>query len=160
MKKIVSLVLLVVMSLCVLTGCWGSGKDETEWKKYLSNKGGGYAYYFDIDNISKYVINSHKNEIIVYNNTNTKNDYISFNDVYVDYNQYEGNVKISNSKGFSGLKADTINIYDGTTLCVKDNNCYIQCGRKIYMKNVKIKLTKVGQSAGVKGSANFSFDWA
>lgn len=158
MKKTLSIILSVVLSLGFLTACGGSGSVETDGKKDLSENGGGTAYVFDVDDISSYVVNSHKNRITICAYSRSNNNTIHFTDVYVDKDTYNGLVGVDDAKGFSGVTGTTIN--NGTTVKVKDKNCYIRCGRKIYMKNVNIKLTKVAQKEGERGKATFSFDWA
>ena len=159
MRKLISVVLVLVMSLLVLTSCGGSGTVETEGNNSVSANGGGTAYVFDIDKISSYTVDSHKNLITICAYDRSNCNTIHFTDVYVDKEQYEGLVGVDDSKGFSGVTGTTIK--DGTNVKVKDKNCYIRInGRKIYMKNVNIKLTKVGKKKGEKGKATFSFDWA
>ena len=157
-KKLVSVILLMAMSLLILTSCGGSGTIETEGNKSVSGNGGGNAYVFDIDKISSYTVDSHKNLITIYAYNRSNCNTIHFTDVYVDKDQFEGLVGVDDSKGFSGVTGTTIS--NGTTVKVKDKNCYIRVGRKKrYMSNVNIKLTKVGQKEGERGKATFSFDW-
>ena len=158
MKKTLSIILSVVLSLGFLTACGGSGTVETEGKKDLSENGGGTAYVFDIDKISSYVVESHKNLITICAYSRSNNNSFLFTDVYVEKDTVNGSLGIDNSKGFSGVSGTSIN--NNTNVKILDNNCYVRIGRKKnYMKNVNIKLINVPEKNGKKGKASFTFDW-
>jgi len=156
MKKIVSLILLAVMSLFLLTGCWGSGNDKTVNYAY---ENGARVLVFDVDKTSSYTVDSHKNLVTIRNYSNNKKDSISFNDVYIKCNQFEGVLKIKSGTGISPIKGDYIP--DGTVIKINNNNCYINCASGIVnLKNVKVTLNKVSSTKGANGKVTISFEIA
>ncbi len=156
MKKIVSLILLAVMSLFLLTGCWGSGSDKTVNYDY---KNGARIYVFDVDKTSSYTVDSHKNLVTIRNHSNNKKDSISFDDVYIKCSSFDGVLKIRHSNGISPIKSDYIP--DGTVIKINNNNCYIKCASgTVNLKNVKVTLNKVSWKTGANGKVTISFEIA
>jgi hypothetical protein len=87
------------MSLLILTSCGGSGTIETEGNKSVSGNGGGKAYVFDIDKISSYTVDSHKNIITIYAYNRSNCNTIHFTDGTTTTFQVKD--------GDRGLKGDT-----------------------------------------------------
>lgn len=158
MKRVLSVLLLAFFSLSLLSGCRrNKGTIETDGKKYISANGGGCVYVFNVDDFCKQINRKHANLITIYNYKGTSKDSIHFTDFYIDENgDYNGQVKISKPNGFSGFK-DGVYISNNTKIKVNDRNCYINCGRKVYLNNLEVTLIKVPQEENQKGTASITF---
>jgi hypothetical protein len=154
MKRIITLLLLAVMTLTLFAGC--TKKTTTKTTEYVSTS--TYCKY--TFKVNQNAVANHKNQVTIRNNY-SGSDELYFNDLYLKIQGDNGKVLLTKNKGAISISGK--GIPTNTAMKVPNNTAYITGGSfgnaKVYLTNTKITINSLPTSKNSTGTATVSATW-